>query len=58
MALSCCKRTQDTRLAFAWMNKAMLEQQLHYDLAANQRRTWVANAGVLSLDEIIRASKR
>jgi hypothetical protein len=41
----------DTRLAFAWMNKAMLEQQLHYDLAANQRRTWVANAGVLSLEK-------
>jgi hypothetical protein len=51
MALSCCKQTQDTRLAFAWMNKAMLEQQLHYDLAANQRRTWVANAGVLSLEK-------
>jgi len=33
------------------MNKAMLEQQLHYDLAANQRRTWIANAGVLSLEK-------
>lgn len=42
----------DTRLAFAWMNKAMLDQQLHYDLAANQRRTWVANAGVLSLEKL------
>jgi hypothetical protein len=41
----------DTRLAFAWMNKAMLEQQLHYDLAANQRRTWIANASVLSLEK-------
>ena len=41
----------DTRLAFAWMNKAMLEQQLHYDLAANQRRTWLANAGVLALEK-------
>lgn len=30
----------ETRQAFAWMNRAMLEQQLHYDLAANQRREW------------------
>lgn len=30
----------DARQAFAWMNRAMLEQQLHYDLAANQRREW------------------
>ncbi|MEI9865317.1 MAG: hypothetical protein WDN00_12350 [Limisphaerales bacterium] len=35
----------DTRLAFAWMNKAMLEQQLHYDLAANQRRTLGCECG-------------
>jgi hypothetical protein len=41
----------DTRLAFAWMNKAMLEQQLHYDLAANHRRTWASNAGMLSLEK-------
>ena len=31
----------DIRQAFAWMNRAMLEQQLHYDLAANHRREWV-----------------
>jgi hypothetical protein len=30
----------DARQAFAWMNQAMLEQQLHYDLAANHRREW------------------
>ena len=41
----------DTRKAFAWMNRAMLEQQLHYDLTANHRRIWKANAGVLSLEE-------
>lgn len=40
----------DTRLAFAWMNQAMLEQQLHYDLASNHRRGWVSNAGALSLE--------
>lgn len=40
----------DTRLAFAWMNQAMLEQQLHYDLASNHRRTWVTKAGTLSLE--------
>ncbi|MDX6611743.1 MAG: hypothetical protein QOD75_929 [Blastocatellia bacterium] len=30
----------DVRQAFAWMNRAMLKQQLHYDLAANHRREW------------------
>lgn len=30
----------EARQAFAWMNRAMVEQQLHYDLAANQRREW------------------
>lgn len=30
----------DVRQAFAWMNHAMVEQQLHYDIAANQRREW------------------
>lgn len=30
----------DSLQAFAWMNRAMLEQQLRYDLAANQRREW------------------
>ena len=30
----------ESRQAFAWMNRSMLEQQLHYDLAANQRREW------------------
>ena len=40
----------DTRQAFAWMNRAMLEQQLHYNLAANKRRGWVRKAGVLSLE--------
>jgi hypothetical protein len=54
----CCKRIDDgikllqtdtdTRLSFSWMNKAMLEQQLHYDLAANHRRTWKVDAGSLS----------
>lgn len=45
------KTDADTRLAFAWMNKAMLEQQLHYDLAANHRRTWKTNEGTLSLEK-------
>ncbi len=31
----------DTRQAFAWMNQAMLQQQLHYDLAVTHRRPWV-----------------
>jgi hypothetical protein len=30
----------DLRQAFAWMNRAMLEQQLRYDLAVNHRREW------------------
>lgn len=38
-----------TRQAFGWMNRAMLEQQLHYNLATNQRRLWEAEAGILSL---------
>lgn len=45
------KADGDTRQAFAWMNKAMLEQQLHYDLAANHRRNWVKIAGTLSLEK-------
>jgi hypothetical protein len=39
----------DTKQAFAWMNRAMLEQQLHYNLATNARRPWVAHAGALAL---------
>lgn len=45
----------DTRQAFAWMNRAMLQQQLHYNLAANQRRGWVKTAGVLSLEKPFQA---
>ena len=41
---------QQTRQAFAWMNQAMLMQQLHYDLAANHRRLWVSHESVVSLD--------
>ena len=41
---------REMRRAFAWMNQAMLMQQLHYDLAANSRRVWVARAGVVSLE--------
>jgi hypothetical protein len=44
-----------TRQAFAWMNEAMLMQQLHYDLAANHRRSWSAQAGVLSLERPFQA---
>jgi hypothetical protein len=39
-----------SRQAFAWMNQAMLMQQLHYDLAANQRRSWTAQNGALALE--------
>lgn len=39
----------DSRLAFAWMNEAMLLQQLHYDLAANHRRDWTERGGTLVL---------
>lgn len=45
----------DTRQAFAWMNEAMLKQQLHYNLAANQRRGWARNAGILSLERPFQA---
>ncbi len=41
----------DTRLAFAWMNKSMLEQQLHYNLTTDYRREWEACAGLLQLKE-------
>lgn len=40
----------DTRQAFAWMNQAMLHQQLHYDLAVAHRRPWVRKGGALSTD--------
>ncbi len=41
---------RDTRQAFAWMNQAMLMQQLHYDLASNHRRVWVSRGGVVGLE--------
>jgi hypothetical protein len=40
---------REIRQAFAWMNEAMLLQQVHYDLAANHRRTWAIQASVLAL---------
>ena len=43
----------DSRQAFAWMNRAMLEQQLHYDLAANQRREWETVGRELRLKALI-----
>lgn len=45
----------DVRKAFAWMNQAMLLQQLHYDLAANHKRDWVNKNGELVLEEPYRA---
>lgn len=45
------KADADTRQAFTWMNQAMLLQQLHYNLAANDRRSWVNNAGMLALEK-------
>ena len=40
---------REVHQAFGWMNEAMLLQQVHYDLAANHRRTWSRQAGVLVL---------
>lgn len=42
----------DARLAFAWMNRAMLMQQLHYELASNskKKRNWKVTDGVLQLE--------
>jgi hypothetical protein len=40
----------ETRQAFAWMNRAMLLQQLHYDVASNHRRSWLSKGGTLSLE--------
>lgn len=55
----CLRRIEDgisllesdtaTRQAFAWMNDAMLRQQLHYDVAVRSRRSWVQAGGGLSL---------
>jgi hypothetical protein len=55
----CCNRivdgialldgNKDVRQAFSWMNRAMLMQQLHYDLASNNRREWETQAGTLSV---------
>ena len=41
----------DTRRAFAWMNQAMLLQQLHYDLSTKGRRSWMLTAGRLALNK-------
>ena len=38
----------DTRIAFAWMNEAMLRQQLHYDLTVSEARGWVMKGAVLA----------
>lgn len=38
-----------TRRAFAWMNRAMLLQQLHYDVASKGRRTWENRSGMISI---------
>ena len=35
--------------AFAWMNQAMLMQQVHYDLATNHKRDWSFQHGALEL---------
>ena len=43
------REDSNARQAFAWMNRAMLEQQLHYGLATNQRREWETVDGELSL---------
>lgn len=45
----------DIRQSFAWMNEAMLRQQLHYNLAANQRRCWINNTGILTLEKPYKA---
>jgi hypothetical protein len=38
------------RQTFAWMNRAMLMQQLHYGLTSDHRRKWIADKGTLSLE--------
>jgi len=45
----------NTRQAFAWMNQAMLLQQLHYDLSSNHRRGWSYSGGQLHLDRSYQA---
>ncbi len=47
--VSLLRTDPESRHAFAWMNQAMLMQQLHYDLASNHRRRWSLQAGTLSL---------
>ncbi len=47
--ISLLKSDGDTLQAFAWMNRAMLEQQLHYDLASNNRREWEEINGGIQL---------
>lgn len=46
-------RDGDTRQAFAWTNRAMLLQQIHYDLSANQRRTWKTDGRQLRLERCL-----
>ena len=43
----------DVRLAFAWMNRAMLMQQVHYELASNSesKREWKIIDGILRLEK-------
>ena len=47
--ITILRTDSDLHQAFAWMNEAMLLQQLHYDLATNHRRTWIQRDGVLAL---------
>lgn len=45
----------EVRQTFAWMNQAMLMQQVHYDLAANHKRDWTFRNGGLQLSEPYKA---
>ena len=51
------KTDSKIRQAFAWMNEAMHQQQLRYDLATNYRREWMPKTGILALTESLGSAR-